>query len=83
MVIYPVTLLRLAMGAVEDGLRTILADGTQAGVVDRMQTRARLYKLPDHARLTPTGSSASDARGAARAGRPAGPPSPRSLRVPA
>ncbi|AEH10042.1 MULTISPECIES: methylisocitrate lyase [Protofrankia] len=47
-VIYPVTLLRLAMGAVEDGLRRILADGTQAGLVDRMQTRARLYELLDY-----------------------------------
>ncbi|ONH35049.1 methylisocitrate lyase [Protofrankia sp. BMG5.30] len=47
-VIYPVTLLRLAMGAVEDGLRRIRADGTQAGLVDRMQTRARLYELLDY-----------------------------------
>ncbi|KPM54319.1 methylisocitrate lyase [Frankia sp. R43] len=48
LVIYPVTLLRLAMGAVEDGLRRLLADGTQAGLVDRMQTRARLYELLDY-----------------------------------
>ena len=26
-----------------------LADGTQAGLVDRMQTRARLYELLDYA----------------------------------
>ena len=44
-VIYPVTLLRLAMGAIEDGLRTILRDGTQASLVDKMQTRSRLYEL--------------------------------------
>jgi methylisocitrate lyase len=44
-VIYPVTSLRLAMGAVEDGLRTLLRDGTQASLVPRMQTRARLYEL--------------------------------------
>ena len=44
-VIYPVTLLRLAMGAIEDGLRTILRDGTQASLVDKMQTRTRLYEL--------------------------------------
>ncbi|MCM3920081.1 methylisocitrate lyase [Frankia sp. AiPs1] len=49
LVIYPVTLLRIAMGAVEDGLRRLLADGTQAGLVDRMQTRARLYELLDYA----------------------------------
>jgi len=48
-VIYPVTLLRLAMGAVEDGLRRIRDEGTQAGIVDRMQRRARLYELLDYA----------------------------------
>jgi methylisocitrate lyase len=45
LVIYPVTTLRLAMGAIEDGLRTILADGSQNALIDRMQTRARLYEL--------------------------------------
>ncbi|MGD9695921.1 MAG: methylisocitrate lyase [Thermoleophilia bacterium] len=44
-VIYPVTTLRLAMGAVEEGLREIASSGTQRAVVDRMQTRARLYEL--------------------------------------
>ena len=44
-VIYPVTSLRLAMKAIEDGLARIEADGTQAGIVDRMQTRKRLYEL--------------------------------------
>ncbi|AVM00071.1 methylisocitrate lyase [Gordonia iterans] len=44
-VIYPVTTLRLAMGAVESGLRKIAADGTQAGVLDGMQHRARLYEF--------------------------------------
>jgi methylisocitrate lyase len=45
LVIYPVTGLRLAMGAVEEGLRRLRDDGTQAGLLDRMQTRARLYEL--------------------------------------
>ncbi|GAB2971039.1 methylisocitrate lyase [Actinotalea caeni] len=49
LVIYPVTLLRLAMGEIERGLDTIHAAGTQAGLVDRMQTRARLYELIDYA----------------------------------
>jgi len=44
-VIYPVTTLRLAMGAVEEGLRAIAGDGTQQGLLPRMQTRARLYEL--------------------------------------
>lgn len=47
--LYPVTLLRLAMGAAERGLDEILATGTQAGVVAAMQTRAELYDLVDYA----------------------------------
>ena len=43
--IYPVTTLRLAMGAIRDGLAEIAATGTQAGLVDRMQTRKELYDL--------------------------------------
>ncbi|WP_026529713.1 methylisocitrate lyase [Haematomicrobium sanguinis] len=48
MVIYPVTLLRIAMGAVEAGLDTINAQGTQGDLVESMQTRARLYELVDY-----------------------------------
>lgn len=44
-VIYPVTTLRLAMFAVEAGLREIDSAGTQAGFLDRMQHRSRLYEL--------------------------------------
>jgi len=44
-VIYPVTLLRLAMGAAEQGLRTIAAEGTQKGLLGQMQSRAQLYDL--------------------------------------
>jgi len=44
-VIYPVTTLRFAMKAIERGLAAIQKDGTQAGVVDEMQTRAELYEL--------------------------------------
>ncbi|MHA7264500.1 methylisocitrate lyase [Arthrobacter sp. TMN-37] len=47
-VIYPVTLLRSAMGAAERTLDTIRADGTQQQAVPRMQTRARLYELVDY-----------------------------------
>ena len=43
--IYPVTSLRLAMKAVEDGLAALKRDGTQADLIDRMQTRARLYEI--------------------------------------
>jgi methylisocitrate lyase len=45
LVIYPVTGLRLAMGAVEEGLARLRDDGTQDGLLDRMQTRRRLYEL--------------------------------------
>jgi methylisocitrate lyase len=44
-VIYPVTTLRLAMYAVEVGLREIADSGTQSGLLDQMQHRSRLYEL--------------------------------------
>ncbi|OBA60656.1 methylisocitrate lyase [Nocardia sp. 852002-20019_SCH5090214] len=44
-VIYPVSTLRLAMWAAETGLREIHETGTQAGLLDRMQHRSRLYEL--------------------------------------
>ena len=47
-VIYPVSLLRLAMGAAERGLDTILAEGSLQSQVANMQTRARLYELLDY-----------------------------------
>ncbi|MEU2201084.1 methylisocitrate lyase [Isoptericola sp. NPDC019482] len=49
LVIYPVSLLRLAMGAAERGLDALLADGSLTGQVEHMQTRARLYELLDYA----------------------------------
>ncbi|MCC3271950.1 methylisocitrate lyase [Arthrobacter zhangbolii] len=48
MVIYPVTLLRSAMGAAERTLETIKAHGTQESDVPNMLTRARLYDLVDY-----------------------------------
>lgn len=47
-VIYPVTLLRSAMGEAERTLDVIRTDGTQQAAVARMQTRARLYELVDY-----------------------------------
>lgn len=49
-VIYPVTTLRLAMGAIERGLRVIHEEGTQETLVDEMQTRSRLYELLEYER---------------------------------
>ncbi|WP_313812309.1 methylisocitrate lyase [Glutamicibacter sp.] len=48
MIIYPVTLLRSAMGAAERVLDAISADGTQEREVDNMLTRSRLYELVDY-----------------------------------
>ncbi|MDQ1550043.1 MAG: methylisocitrate lyase [Microbacteriaceae bacterium] len=47
-VIYPVTLLRSAMGAAERTLDVIVEEGTQQSAVAAMQTRARLYELLDY-----------------------------------
>ena len=47
-VIYPVTTQRLAMKNVEDGLRAIFDDGHQNNIIDRMQTRKRLYELVEY-----------------------------------
>jgi len=48
LVIYPVSLLRLAMGAAERGLDTIKREGSLTSEVPNMQTRARLYELLDY-----------------------------------
>ena len=45
LVIYPVTSLRLAMKAVEDGLASIRDQGTQEHLLDKMQHRKRLYEI--------------------------------------
>lgn len=49
LVIYPVTLLRLAMGAAHAGLAAIRNEGSQNSVLPQMQTRAELYELLDYA----------------------------------
>jgi len=49
LVIYPVTLLRLAMGAAHAGLSAIKTEGSQNSVLAQMQTRAELYELLDYA----------------------------------
>ena len=47
-VIFPVSLLRAAMGAAERALDSLLDDGSLNAVVPDMQTRARLYELVDY-----------------------------------
>ena len=47
-VIYPVSLLRLAMGAAARALDTIETEGSLASMLDQMQDRAELYDLLDY-----------------------------------
>ena len=47
-VIYPVTLLRVAMKAAEAALGILAADGTQRELLDLMQTRQELYDLLEY-----------------------------------
>ena len=47
-VIYPITTQRLAMKSVEDGLRVIFEHGHQNNIIDKMQTRKRLYELVEY-----------------------------------
>ena len=47
-VLYPVTLLRVAMKAVETALAILAADGSQRELLDLMQTRQELYDLLDY-----------------------------------
>ncbi len=48
LVIYPVSTQRLAMQSVEIGLKSIFNDGHQNNIIDKMQTRKRLYELVEY-----------------------------------
>ena len=48
LVIYPVSTQRLAMQNVEIGLKSIFKDGDQNNIIDKMQTRKRLYELVEY-----------------------------------
>lgn len=45
LVIYPVTLLRLAMAAMREGLITLIREGSQEKMISKMFTRRELYDL--------------------------------------
>jgi len=47
-VLYPVTLMRLSMKAMEAGLAMIAEEGTQESLLDLMQSREELYDLLDY-----------------------------------
>ena len=59
-VIYPVTTQRLAMKNVEDGLRIIFKDGHQNNIIDKMQTRKRLYELVEYEKYNTPGKKITD-----------------------
>jgi methylisocitrate lyase len=59
-VIYPVSLLRVAMGAAERALDTLAAEGSLRARVGGMQTRARLYELLDYPSYTRFDGSVHD-----------------------
>ena len=47
-ILYPVTLMRLAMKAMEAGLAVIAEEGSQESLLDLMQSREELYTLLDY-----------------------------------
>jgi methylisocitrate lyase len=59
-VIYPVTTQRLAMKSVEDGLRVIMNDGHQNNIIDKMQTRKRLYELVEYEKYNTSDKKITD-----------------------
>ena len=59
-VIYPITTQRLAMKNVEDGLRIIFKDGHQNNIIDKMQTRKRLYELVEYEKYNTPGKKITD-----------------------
>ena len=59
-VIYPVTTQRLAMKNIEDGLRAIMRDGHQNNIIDKMQTRKRLYELVEYEKYNTSDKKITD-----------------------
>jgi len=59
-VIYPVSTQRLAMKNVEDGLKVIFKDGHQNNIIDKMQTRKRLYELVEYEKYNTPGKKITD-----------------------
>ena len=60
LVIYPVTTQRLAMQNVENGLKSIFKDGHQNNIIDKMQTRKRLYELVEYEKYNTPGKNITD-----------------------
>ena len=60
LVIYPVSTQRLAMQNVEMGLKSIFKDGDQNNIIDKMQTRKRLYELVEYEKYNTPGKKITD-----------------------
>tara|TARA_B100001250_G_C19787660_1_gene784946 strand:- start:1129 stop:2025 length:897 start_codon:yes stop_codon:yes gene_type:complete len=60
LVIYPVTTQRLAMKNVEDGLNSIFKEGDQNNIINKMQTRKRLYELVEYEKYNTPGKKITD-----------------------
>ena len=60
LVIYPVSTQRLAMQSVETGLKSIFNDGHQNNIIDKMQTRKRLYELVEYEKYNTPGKKITD-----------------------
>jgi len=60
LVIYPVSSQRLAMQNVEIGLKSIFNDGHQNNIIDKMQTRKRLYELVEYEKYNTPGKKITD-----------------------
>ncbi len=60
LVIYPVSTQRLAMQNVEVGLKSIFKDGHQNNIIDKMQTRKRLYELVEYEKYNTPGKKITD-----------------------
>jgi methylisocitrate lyase len=60
LVIYPVSTQRLAMQNVENGLKTIFKDGHQNNIIDKMQTRKRLYELVEYEKYNTSDRNITD-----------------------
>ena len=60
LVIYPVSTQRLAMQNVEIGLKSIFNEGHQNNIIDKMQTRKRLYELVEYEKYNTTDKKITD-----------------------
>jgi methylisocitrate lyase len=60
LVIYPVSTQRLAMQNVELGLKSIFIDGHQNKIIDKMQTRKRLYELVEYEKYNTSDKKITD-----------------------